>query len=46
MQRKRIRDADGNVVGYGDPEPARERKGGSRKGDAGRALLFGDGSKT
>ena len=30
LQRRRIRDADGNVVGYGDPQPAKTRK--SRSG--------------
>ena len=27
LQKKRIRDADGNVIGYGDPKPAVKKKG-------------------
>ena len=27
LQKKRIRDADGNIIGYGDPKPAVKKKG-------------------
>ncbi|XP_052780610.1 UPF0430 protein CG31712-like [Mya arenaria] len=35
MQRKRIRDADGNIVGYGEPEPHKPKKKTSNIGDVG-----------
>ena len=35
MQKKRIRDEDGNVIGYGDAEPAKPRKDGSKAGARG-----------
>lgn len=36
MQKKRIRDADGNIIGYGDAEPAKPKKDGSKA--AGRGM--------
>jgi len=38
MQKKRIRDEDGNVIGYGDAEPAKPRKDGSKAGARGNIV--------